>query len=692
MIAASYSGNIVFKLGNTGGVTIYNNLLPATDNAINLGSSSFAFNTVYANNVLAGGSDFAEYFKKANPSEQFEAGQLVCQTQNEGVTRCDSDNPNQRLLGAISDNAALVGGRKHAEDPNYVLVGLVGQLRIRVAGDVQVGDPLTISPITGVATKATNEGQIIGYAMESNASGKQRVATAIKTNYYNPNMALNYSGDNIEDFIASLNLSEQNGEFKLTDMYGNLVKRASAFSDIITANLKAGSANISSLTANVINGTTATISNISTLSLNASSATIGTLTVGSENVVIAGTNLRDYVAGIVEEIIADNVFTNGDEIISPLASIDRINTNIISPLGDGASVEIEVKPENISINNTDTGEKVVDIDNSGNATFSGNLASESLSTNDATVSGTLSADRIIANTIDGLDDRISSVASNLISNNSSSTSGNLAQVDELEVGNIYADFGIYSEGLTVLGSTTTSSLTAMDTIAIGTGFIMNENSINTLGATLEIQPLRQGDISFMAGKVKIDTDGNVDINGNLNLAGTINAVEGVFNGIRTNNLATNIISPLPDSDLIIQLGNDGSASHSGNLRIANASGEEVVKISGEGNIVASGSATFDKLNFNLVGEALANTDTTAIATGSAGFATINRNKPELTIYNENITKDSLIYITPFGNTQNKVLHLLRQVPQTETTDGSFTVGISGTPATIDIQFNWLIVN
>lgn len=197
----------------------------------------------------------------------------------------------------------------------------------------------------------------------------------------------------------------------------------------------------------------------------------------------------------------------------------------------------------------------------------------------------------------------------------------------------------------------------------------------------------------MAGKVKFDTDGNVDIAGNLNIAGLINAAEGVFNGIQTNSLATNIISPLPDSDLVIKLGNNGGdASDSGNVRFANSDGQEILKISGEGNVVASGSGTFDKLNFNLVGEALAETDTTAVATGSAGFATLNRNRAEVTIYNSKITENSLIYITPFGDTQNKVLHLLRQTPQTETADGSFTVGVSGTPATRDLQFNWLIVN
>ena len=67
--------------------------------------------------------------------------------------------------------------------------------------------------------------------------------------------------------------------------------------------------------------------------------------------------------------------------------------------------------------------------------------------------------------------------------------------------------------------------------------------------------------------------------------------------------------------------------------------------------------------------------------------TLKKNKPELTINNPNVTENSLIYITPFGDTQNKVLYLLRQVPSE-----SFTVGVSGIPATKDMQFNWLIVN
>ncbi len=664
LITASASGSTKFTVDNEGNIYLYGQ-------------------------IIGMGADFAEYYEKEDSDEEFLAGSLVCLAINGTVTNCKNSDTTQKLLGVVSDNAIIAGNGDKKDDNNYVLVGLLGQLHVRVTGDIQAGDPLTMSNLSGVAEKATQEGFIIGYAMESSSNTKDRIITSIKSTYYNPNLALNIAGDNAEEFAASLNIKNTDGTIAITDVSGAIIKRAEAFSHVISANINAGIVNAQKVTGNVITGTTGAFQSLTATTANITSASFNSISIGSENVLIAGTSLRDYIAEIVAENIENVNFSNGEEIISPLASIDQINTNIISPLADDSSVEIELKKDSIAIHNTETQETVAEIDHEGNARFIGDIEA-----NDATFSGTLSADRIIAGNIDGLDEKISSIAGSLAQNHPtpSSPSADITSTDEFQVGNLYADLGIYSEGLTILGTTTTSQLTAMDSIAVGTGFVINENSINTLGKTLEIQPLRQGAISFMAGKVIIDTDGNMNINGNLNIAGILNATEGIFSSIQTHSLATNIISPLPDSDLVIQLGNDSSASTSGNVRFANTKGEEVLKISGEGDIVSSGSATFEKLSFNLVGEAIASSDTTAIATSSAGFATIQKNRPELTIYNEKITKDSLIYITPIGNIQDKSIHLLRQVPHTEGSDGSFTVGASGTPATQDIQFNWLIVN
>jgi hypothetical protein len=190
----------------------------------------------------------------------------------------------------------------------------------------------------------------------------------------------------------------------------------------------------------------------------------------------------------------------------------------------------------------------------------------------------------------------------------------------------------------------------------------------------------------------MDTDGNMNIAGNLNLLGEIDAVHGVFSGTLTSPaLATSLISPLAGDDLTIKL-TDKQATEGSKLRIVDNQNKEVLAIDNKGNIVSSGAATLAKLNFNLVGEAQASTLTEAVATGSAGFATLRAYQPEITIKNPNVTSKSLIYITPFGDTNNKVLYLLRQTPQTEEDEGSFTIGVSGPLPTQNIQFNWLIVN
>ena len=190
----------------------------------------------------------------------------------------------------------------------------------------------------------------------------------------------------------------------------------------------------------------------------------------------------------------------------------------------------------------------------------------------------------------------------------------------------------------------------------------------------------------------MDTDGNMSIAGNMNVMGEIDAVFGVFSGsLTTRSLATGLISPLGGEDLTIQL-KDGPSTPSGKLKIKDNSGKEVLSINSRGDILSSGSASLSKLNFNLVGEAQASSLTEAVATGSAGFATLRAGQPEITIKNPNITSKSLIYITPFGDTGNKVLYLLRQTPASPTEDGSFTVGISGQTPTANLQFNWLIVN
>jgi hypothetical protein len=192
-----------------------------------------------------------------------------------------------------------------------------------------------------------------------------------------------------------------------------------------------------------------------------------------------------------------------------------------------------------------------------------------------------------------------------------------------------------------------------------------------LGGDLFLQPLQQGGVSIAGGRVRFDKDGNLTVDGNA-----------VFN----NGIYANIISPLPGQNLVIQLNNSQSSSESrSSMEIKNGSGSAVLSINSIGDLIASGSATISKLNFNLIPQAQAVSEIEVVATGSAGTTFINPYHREVTIDNTLVTKSSLIYISPVGQASQQPF-LLRQLE-----GQSFTVGIK-LPSDKAIQFNWLIVN
>lgn len=178
----------------------------------------------------------------------------------------------------------------------------------------------------------------------------------------------------------------------------------------------------------------------------------------------------------------------------------------------------------------------------------------------------------------------------------------------------------------------------------------------------------------MAGLIHIDTNGNAKFGKDVTVEGTLYA---------------NTIAPHSGKDLTIKLGSNSPndpVSLGSKLKIENASGSAILAIDQLGDLVASGEASFNKLNLSLVSPALAVSQTEEVATGSAGASQINAYKKEMTIKNQLVTEKSLIYITPTSNTGNQVLYLFRQVA-----GESFTVGIQN-PTYTPIPFNWIIIN
>jgi hypothetical protein len=403
-----------------------------------------------------------------------------------------------------------------------------------------------------------------------------------------------------------------------------------------------------------------------------------------------------------------NIGTSG-KIISPLAEVDHISTNIISPLGKDKNIALKINSDSISIAKDASSAAVATIDNNGNASFSGSLKSNELAVNsDASISGTLYAHKIKADEIEGLSEKVGTLAAQNITNvtniffatpsatpttiasNQEATSSSNQQHDSLALHENYENIASFSaylsyvphlqattaqfdQGLMSFGPTSLADTTIAGQLAIGGQMILNNNTINVLGGDLELQPLRQGGVKIAGGQVAIDSDGNLTVNG-----------KSIFNGT----LAAKVISPISNTDdLTIQLGqNKESGNATSSLKINNASNSGVFAVNQFGDILASGAATISKLNINIAAPAQAVSENEVIATSSAGTTTILPHQREITIDTPVVTEHSLIYITPVGATNDQTPFLLRQLPHE-----SFTVGITE-PINSPTKFNWLIIN
>ncbi|MBP6913003.1 MAG: site-specific integrase [Candidatus Levybacteria bacterium] len=604
-----------------------------------------------------------------------------------------------KIAGVVSTNPNITIGAQYKDTTPLALSGRIPAIVVTFGDQISSGDTITSSPIPGVGMKMKKSGATVGKALESfSISDSCKKVSSLENIKWPDDDGKNTSHPCFKVPVASfdsltLTYLEQYGISQVDYLY---IGKVMMLSNLSWSNNEDLIASVNSAT---IVDNTIPLSYIDP----SLAATIETLNSSSPSVIISGETLQNAAAfssaiagkikaGVVTAryIASENIAAsyarisnltvqNGitaSTITSPLIEGDIVKTNSISPRNT-KDIAIKLPNKNSKVSIQDQfGETVSEIDASGNASFSGGINSQTLSTNDATISGTLRAQNLIANNIEGLSDTVASITSRIVSNLKPVENSKLPYLSEtLASSSVSAQFGTFYEGLLSLGASTFGNLSVMDQLSIGTTFIFSQNSINTLGTDLAIQPLRQGGVSFLAGAIRIETDGQLFVNENAIFNKNL-SVKG--------KLMTNIISPLPDSDLSIQL--SYGSQKDARLLVKNASNSAVLAVSSKGDIHASGSATISKLNFNIVGQALASDEYTASASSSAGTAIIKAGRNELTILNPLVTSDSLIYITPAQNTNNNVLYLMRQ-----SAGESFTVGISQIVQS-DTLFNWLIVN
>lgn len=552
--------------------------------------------------------------------------------------------------GILVGGDARIGGDEEVNLPQgKAPVALVGRVPTKVStenGPIAVGDYLTSSSTPGVAMKATRPGPTVGKALEafncnsvigsqssvvgngstsSQLTGQQttdqpisengqpktdnscsgKILTFVNVSYADPTMDLT---------TLTLVPVDQTPKFTLYDAVGEVVDRAAAYSDAIIGNLTAGTIRAQFL----------------------------------------------QVGEIIASVLRVNELQVTTEIVSPLAQFDTVRTNVISPL---ASDTVTVQGRVILSGAKDLDSSTSDVSQNdilndiifvveGDASIEGVLRAESLevsklssnqlSSNEATISGTLRASKIVADEIVGLQAKIASLAglSNSVNqrvgeSESQQASGSAESADladsltngptellatasdsaTLNIDNFFANTGSFLEGLLAIGPSGFSDVSISGMLSIGSQFILTENSINVLGGDLKLQPLGQGGVSIADGKVYIDSSGKLS-------AGFA----------EIDNLTTKKLW-LP---------------------------ERIKKVAAD--------------------------EQTEVSLGSVGKAAVAAGTYEITIETPFVSENSLIYITPTSDTASMVPYIARQVP-----GESFTVAIPDY-VDADITFNWWIIN
>ncbi|MBU1499869.1 hypothetical protein KKE48_03310, partial [Patescibacteria group bacterium] len=376
-------------------------------------------------------------------------------------------------------------------------------------------------------------------------------------------------------------------------------------------------------------GSTGFIINSTDLAVNLAGSIIGDLTSAvteiitnlqvksleiTDSLTLQGQSLKAYITSVVNEILADRTTT----ILSPIAQVDQLTV--------GTENTVRTEPTLIVHG-------------------------------DASVSGTLTANKIESSTIDIMRQKIEDIVTKLnqpsaIPPDSSTIDVNTlntlyellnakneatASAQSLDIASVQADFGFFKDYLAVLGKAVITDLTVTNNLSVA--------SINS----------PTGSLSLLAGLMVLDQSGNVLINGNLTVNGEI--------------LAQKVTAP---------------QGHFEELLSQKLTAEEI-KV---GQLIIAADAT---------ASAEIATDSASITTNAtAGKAILPAGSTTLTINSPHIDATSLIYVTPIGDSQNQVLYVKSKqtCQQSEGSDPScfpwFKVAINQ-PLLYNLEFNWWII-
>ncbi|MFA6132147.1 MAG: hypothetical protein WC702_03775 [Patescibacteria group bacterium] len=130
-----------------------------------------------------GSYDFAEMFPS---TDVLNAGDVVVFTQNEESVGRSSETYSKKIAGIVSTRPGFLAGENKAGQFPVALAGRVPTKVNLEGGAIAVGDPLTTSSTSGYAMKASEAGQIVGYALEPyTGSGDGKITVFVNVGYFN---------------------------------------------------------------------------------------------------------------------------------------------------------------------------------------------------------------------------------------------------------------------------------------------------------------------------------------------------------------------------------------------------------------------------------------------------------------------------------------------------------------------------
>ncbi|MFZ5366523.1 MAG: phage integrase SAM-like domain-containing protein [Patescibacteria group bacterium] len=658
---------------------------------------------------LSNGFDLAEMFPASMP---LEPGELVAvdPNNNENLVRTTKANQGD-VLGIISTAPAITLDGDMPEAKFKYPLALAGRVPVKVSGiggSIKRGDFLTASPVPGRAMKATGKVRTIGIALSP----------------FETNGDINALGE----VTAFANLSWNQDSPPEEQIQAQ---------EIVTKTIKSTDGNW-------------LIDELGVATLNKVVINTKKAVDVAEKVLEIKDSLGKTIASIDE---AGTIF--GQRLIAEKKIISPVvETGIISPLPDSSEIVISLKRSNLQGGSTsegsgfgkllvqnEQGETVASIDSSGSASFAGQVTSETLQvTQDATVSGTLYADKIETKEISALrgsfgellarlenlenqktasnEAALVSPASSLIdgpvkldnnitdnntpvksqsqegvelsgvepdgrgltspssqpanptptlsyANETATASSLLAETQSWPITDPSSDLKI-TANLKVLGRTSLADTTVAGQLMVDGAVVIDSTGINSLpSSVLRLQSSGWGPVDILAGKMTIDTDGNVQVAGNLAVGGEISA-SGLV--LKRSNLSGGSTSP--EESAFGKL-----------LAIQNPLGETVASID------ASGSAQFASLVIAADYSATQSASLAEIRTNAtSGLGILPAGSTEFTIFNPKVSENTLVYLTPVSDTQNKVLYV-----SAKKSGEWFKVGID-TPIDQEIRFNWWIIN